>query len=352
MENAVIRKYIKGDSTGISEFMKRCFLKNNRFEVRSHEPEYYKWKYETNPYAEPVAWVAESNKHIVGLMSAVPRMLWIHGREVLVAESGDTFVDPDYRGGNLFFKLAQKVYSDCDKRGFNFICGIPNPVSYPVITEILMYKPLFMCKSLVRPLNFDTVIQKKMRINTASKLLGTGLKKFYNTIWSINKDDSVFIKQAENADNAFNQLWEKNSLFLNYGFVKDSKYIKWRFFDNPDEYKVFILKDQGKNSGWISLKFSKVMGLTFAQIVDYLLPKNKKKEFIVSIINYCAERGADFAEIWAVYDSILYSELRKTGFIPRKKEFRFVMKENTMKLTPEIFNKNLWIYNQADSDNI
>ncbi|MCD6115432.1 GNAT family N-acetyltransferase [bacterium] len=352
MDRAVIRRYKKGDSTGISEFMKRCFLENNRIVVRSHEPEYYKWKYETNPYREPVAWVAESKNRIVGLMSAIPRMLWINGREVLVAESGDTFVDPDFRGGNIFLRLAQKVYSDCNERGFNFICGIPNPVSYPVITKIFMYKPLFICKSLVRPLNFDMIIQKKIPVNAISKLLGMGIKKIYNTIWSINKDDSVFIKQAENADSVFDQLWEKNSMFLNYGFVKDSKYLKWRFFDNPDEYKIFNLSEHGETIGWISLKFSTVVGFTFAQIVDYLLPKEKHKVYIRSIINFCADTGVDFAEIWAVYDSMLYSELRKTGFMSRKKEFRFVMKENKMELMPEMLNKNLWIYNQADSDNI
>lgn len=53
------------------------------------------------------------------------------GKEILVAQSGDTMTHPDHRGKGLFITLAKMTYDLAKQLGVEFIFGFPNDNSYP-----------------------------------------------------------------------------------------------------------------------------------------------------------------------------------------------------------------------------
>ena len=156
-----IRPYQNGDAEGISAFMKRCFLQNTQNEVRSHEADYYAWKYSPNHFGKPAVQVVEDNQKIVGLFSVVPKPLTVGDKVIIVGETGDAYIDPTFQGKGLFFKMVAKAFSEIKKQGITSFYTTANDVALKIWTGLCRYEKLFVYRSLVRPLNLKNILQKK-----------------------------------------------------------------------------------------------------------------------------------------------------------------------------------------------
>ena len=119
-----IREYKSSDAKGISKFMKRCFLQDVTTEVRSHDAEYYAWKYGKSPWGENVSLVAEDKGNIVGLFCIMPKKIKIGDDTLLIGETGDAYTDPEYQGKGILFKMISLAFNEMKKQnitsfGFN-----------------------------------------------------------------------------------------------------------------------------------------------------------------------------------------------------------------------------------------
>jgi len=355
MKKAHIRAYRPGDSKAVSTFMTESFVRHLPYEVRSHSPAYYAWKYENNPYADPVVWVAEHSGEIAGLMCVIPRMAFINGGNVLAGEVGDTFIRPDCRGSNLFMRMSGQVYKECAARQLGFIYGLPNAVSFPVYVNIFNYRVLFECKSCVRPLRFGTILQKHLFDAPSADFLGRCTQKIFNSFFRIKHDSRISIEQADRCGSVYDAVWDRLKTDITYGFRKDRTYVQWRFIDNPDEYTLLILRKNAVPYGWVCIKLSSVREVTFAQIVDYLLPCGDIERFrksIGAVLGFCRDLHADAAEMLIPSHASVYKPARKAGFIPRKKEYRCIARPTGWSLPGDMQNSALWRFTKADTDNV
>ncbi|MBN1779931.1 GNAT family N-acetyltransferase [bacterium] len=352
-----IRRYNDADAGRISEFMHRCFVRNAAFEIRAHSPEYYAWKYSENPWGRPVVWIAEEEDRIAGLMAVVPKSMRIDGRTLLVGESGDTFMDPDAKGKNVFLEMASRVFDDCRHEGFQLIYGTPNPVSYDVVTKLFGYTELFGYRSLIRPLRFEPLIRSRVRSRIISKLVSWPVGMFHqNAYWPRIKHSAYSIEPVEKPDQRLDQIWERLSGTVRCSLVKDRTYVQWRFFDSPESFRVNLIKKGDEAVGYTALKLTPLPGLVCGHIADLTLAAEEKGTpgLWNCLLSELKKLKADFVNTWMLPDHAQTDSMKRFGFITRKKPFWIVMRDmhQTVNGNPAVREPESWMFSQADTDNI
>ncbi len=148
-----------------------------------------------------------------------PMVITFQGKEVLVAQSGDTITHPEHQGKGLFTKLANLTYDLAIKEGIRFIWGLPNKNSYPGFIKRLNWKDLGQLKRIslkVKTLPLAKVI-KKLDINTLSSL-------YYSTCKFVFRHKEGYFSRKTSFDSV--------------EVVKDEKFFTYkRYFNNKILYK-------------------------------------------------------------------------------------------------------------------
>lgn len=354
----LIRSYTAEDSSKISQFMKQNFVKDIPFRARSSDAEYYRWKYGENCAGKPIVRVAEENGEIVGLMCAVPRLLWVNEKVYFGAESGDTFIHPDYRGKHLFLDIAREVFQACQEAGMAFICGVPNPASFPVMTGIFDYKVLFEYRSMVRPLRFTSIIRKKIRSRVLSAIVGTPVSLAFGLLFSVPFcRGRITFERLTALDDRMDAIWEKNKKGYTFSFVKNRAYLDWRFMKNPEAFDVYVVHERQEPVGYVVIKMTNMLGFRFALIADLLLPQGNRRLLIRCLRGLeimCRRQAADFLAHWAMLESRTYAILKRMGFFVRKKKFWYILRdeEGVLSRLGDLSDRRRWTFSQADSDNV
>lgn len=90
-------------------------------------------KYETNGFGKSyIGYIAHhANKDIAAYYGVFPIKMNYEGKEILVAQSGDTMTHPEHQKRGLFIELATKTYQLSREEGISFIFGFPNENSFP-----------------------------------------------------------------------------------------------------------------------------------------------------------------------------------------------------------------------------
>jgi hypothetical protein len=102
------------------------------FKLRVNK-DFFKRKFNTNKFGlEDVGFLALSSENKPAAYYGVfPCVMNYNGKDILVAQSGDTMTHTQHRGKGLFIKLAQKTYEFAKENGVRFVFGFPNQNSYP-----------------------------------------------------------------------------------------------------------------------------------------------------------------------------------------------------------------------------
>ena len=353
-----IRHYKPSDSTKLSEFMKHYFLEDQAFSARSHEPDYYVWKYGMNYCGKSIVWIAEDNSQIVGIFGVVPRFMWIDGNEYLSGERVDAFIRPDYHGKGLFKQLVARVFADCDKAGIVFLFGSPNKNTCPIWVKKYDFRIIFEYRSLVRPLHFNSIVFHRIPNKIVSVLIGTPLSVIYGLLFRGGfRNGSITLEKITRPDGRLDEVWEENRNRYVFSLVKTRDYLNYRYMANPEGYDFYLVKKSRRLIGYVVIKLNEIKGLTFAHIVDLAIPPDSHKDFdhtIYCIVQLMQRRKVDFISSWAIPKSPVFRMYRKYGFVPRRKKFWFVMKscKDGIPLPNSIDDVNLWVFSQGDTDNI
>lgn len=350
-----IRDYKESDCSEVSKLMKDYFLQNLEFEARSHEPDYYKWKYGKNPAGGAVVRIAEDDSKIIGYFGVILKRAWVNGSNVLAGEMVDAYLAPEYQGKGVFLKLVKEVFEECHRKGVNILVGSPNEVAKPIWLKRYKFKMAFNFRSLVMPLNFSSIINKVIKIKAISTLIGFPISLLSRIVYGGKSKYEII--QVSDFDDRTNQIWEKNKHAYSIALVKDSEYLSWRYSENPEEYEYYLVMDQGELQGLFVLKIQTLKDMTFAHIVDVLMPSNEGKVMrglLSSISKTLRGRKVDFVSSWAQVGSQWYQSLVRKGFFSRKKHFYFVIRSENEKveLPVEIENMNIWNFAQGDTDGI
>ena len=256
---------------------------------------------------------------IVGAYTAVPGRYEFFGKEQIFSLSVDTMIDPKFRGGGHFVKMANLVHQGLINDGIPFIFGFPNEHFYPAQKRLLKYKDIGELDYYVLPLNVGSVVRKLKPFNSLSR----GFCRFAARLCRIPKNSDAKYDIAKIIDEQF----ERHRYDKSYERIElagGGKCI----------YKIY--EEEG---GIRALYIIDVVPLAPASLTKAVKQICRMMFNAVDIIIYIGKLPSRPAVLWKVPDSKKPRKIRMTGKI----------------LIPEaiddsVFNIDNWRVNISDFD--
>lgn len=290
-----MRDYREGDEEGILGLRQRVFGDLDPVRLM---PETWRWQFCENPAGEPLIALAEDQGRIVGQYAVIPTRFRVQGREVSLALSCDTMIDPAYQRRGLFTALARRVYGRMESDGrMEAVWGFPNEASLPGFTRRLDWRLVTVFPLRVAPLR-------------PLALLGSvfGLKKArrggFPPVTGPAPPVSAAVAGLEVAsvgrfDEAFDDLWKRQRGLAPVIQVRDAAYLNWRYAGVPAfGYRVFAVRSSGRLLGYMVIRCMSLMG-HFVGVLTDIFPFPVRDPLTTKCLfrfaqDYCRDQGAEF----------------------------------------------------------
>jgi len=209
-------------------------------------PERVKWLSHGNPAGKTI-WILsilkEKNK-LIGLVSLLPKEIFLNGKKYLGAIMGDLIVHRDYRVFGPTLSLLKEAAKSISVDNFDFIYTIPNSDAIKIIQRA-GFKNIININTFVRPVIAEYYLNKHLPIFFAkiiSILIESFLFIFTKHTYSLPKG---IIDENAVIDESFDRLWEKNkNLLINIVSGRSVEQLRWRYNKNPlCNFKIITYKE-------------------------------------------------------------------------------------------------------------
>lgn len=290
-ENFLIRRYDSArDEQKVLELWKTVFFNEMPFDL-------WHWKYIGNPYETAII-ICENEKGLPAVLyGGIPFKSNYCGREIKMIHLSDIMSHPDYRGSGLFIHTANTyfdIFGKTDDDTFAMY-GFPGKYHFDIGAKYLKYSPI-----------------------------GAGSNYFSGSTVQLAKENNLTMGQithVKNPDTCFDRIWQGLSRNYPFSVIRDSAYMKWRFFNHPqNNYEVWCFKSDLKADygGYmvIHIKGEK------AAIVDILVPESVEifHAFMGKISEILLKKGVQKLETWVPGDHFLTEMLLNTSGFKNEKE--------------------------------
>ncbi len=296
-ENFLIRTYnSERDEQKVLDLWKTVFLKDMPFNL-------WHWKYIDNPYETAII-ICENEKGMpVVLYGGIPFKSNYCGREIKMIHLSDIMSHPNYRGSGLFIHTANYYFEVFGNMDDTFVMyGFPGKYHFDIGEKYLKYSR----------------IGKGAYFFEESTAKIAGKKKYA---------DGEIVR-IQSYDACFDSIWRNCSQDYPLAIIRDSSYVKWRFFDHPkNHYEIWCFKDGHENigNGYANDGYKGYAAIQIkdekAIIVDIMVPKSKigLHNFMIKMAGMLLERGINGLATWAPGDHFFVDLLIGIGF-KRKQE--------------------------------
>jgi hypothetical protein len=313
-----IRLYREGDEEGIRRLFALCFGK----EMSS---EHWFWKYKTGPWGSSGAVVLD-NGQIVAHYGGLGMRFYSKGRIYKAFEPCDVMTHPKYRA-RLFARRGAMVRAGevfYEKTEMDFAFGFPSERHAILGTKQLGYTE-----------HGFVAVMKKGRGGFRSRISPLGRFKL--------EEGWDFIKPGD-----IDSIWEESKDTYGLSIVKDSRYIFWRYRDNPSKrYAPLALRRiMGKRPSAYAV--TSVDGGVLS--INDFFAKEKRiiKPLISSIENLALKKGIDKIQLWVNPAEEVFSLLKASGY-EQDKGIPYIFKIVNTELTPSFLFKS-YCYRPGDYD--
>lgn len=362
MDSVILRRYKKGDETGIID------LRNQIFDSSRHtDLSKWQWEYLNTPQGISKIFLYEDNDKIIGHYGLIPILLKYKDKSILSGKSEDAMIHKRYRVyGNRFTKLVTKGNEFSHDEGVDLIWGFPNKAAFmPHIKG--GFSHIGDTFNLIKILNIRIILEKFIPLYIKNRYISQIIIYFFSLSFSIlniffnlkrlKRAKNVTIKSVAKFDERINKLWERANSEYGITIVRSCDYLNWRFVENPNtKSKIFIAEKENEILGYIILGLykSKKHQIKIGFISDVFFDKREKdalNDLLNSAIDYFEEEGVAYIAVSMAkdgYDNKSFLTLfRKKGFFfkNRKLTSSFILKANSRKVDTEYVNniKNWYI---------
>jgi hypothetical protein len=275
MVDWISRLYQKGDEGAIQELYENVFNVPMSLEL-------WRWRYLDNPTRQTAILLAVSGKAgaLAGQYALCPVRMKVDNQEIVGALSLDTMVHPDFRGQNMFTKMADDLYQRIAATGMSLIYGFPNSQSHRGFTKYLGWKDLVTTLPVyVRPLMFPILLKKVLRSNVLSNLAGFLTGVGYKLMMSLRsaRYRCYTVKIQTRFDERFNKLWEQACGIASILVRRDCNFLNWRYSEKPQSnYTILVIENGDTLLGYCILRVQELAGLQVGFIADLLVHPEEK----------------------------------------------------------------------------
>ncbi len=286
MGDLIPRAYKPGDEREILRLYQLAF-------GRDLDLSYWNWRFRDNPEGKLQIELMFDGNSIAGHYAVSPVRMVCDGKPALTALSNYTMTHPDYGRKGIFTILAERLYDRIVTEGGEFVWGFPNKNSY---------------HGFFHRLNWSWVKD----ISTLMVKAG----EFKSPPWKSRLEAG----EVNSFGPEFDVLWmEQRDQYANlfrYFAARDTKYLNWRFVQNPRyPYKIFFAKEGVHYLGYSVVKFYEDEDQVFGDIVDIFCTFDKDVfQFLIGTsVEYLSQKAAKIC-CWMNEGCVFYGYLRDMGF--------------------------------------
>jgi len=279
-------------------------------------PARFEWMNQGNP-AGPALWYFTFNRKtddLAGMISVMPREIFLKGQTLKAGILGDFMVDEKYRVLGPTLDLPKAALSDGSKFGFQFFYTIPNHASAQIIKRI-GFRKLAVLGNFVKILRTKSYLEKHLTRGLApfaAHLLDFGLRLVSKESYLSARD---FCFEESVVEESFDRLWERVAKSASAPIGDHcSAYVRWKYLDNPAHpcrILAYSKGCKGELSGY--LVFTLRQGAM--EILDLIsLEKAVREQLLKKAIQIGHEEGCRAIYFTVSSHVAQTSEMRKFSF--------------------------------------
>lgn len=331
---------------------------------RSTDEHYYDWKIYQNPYIKGEIYLEIRDGIIVGSSTITPKRISIVGHKSFAAELGDSFTLPRYQRQGINSRALAYCTDYGLSHGINIIYGTPNEANYRLLIKQgyipcsyvsfarmeKSLRPFSSLRAAVRALIFG---HRKSTLQLL-KLMAAAELRYRRATHSRHGCDSGDI-QIETLDNIPEDINDGFWGRPRYGFfnIRDSSYLRWRFFHNPNNYLFLAAHKYYSWSGYLVAKTSKDNQAalfcdfaTFNDALDIFAKLIRRSEQLL------AEMGIKRIALSCVKNSPYYQSLLDSGYFDMgsRSNQPILVYSKTAEGKRILENRSKWHFTLADTD--
>lgn len=221
-----VRRYRPDDRDGLLELDREVWN-------REHSPEWFEWKYGSNPYVDHVpVFVVEHDGEIVGARPFMGFRMRAGDETVVALQPSDTMVHPDHRRKGLFTRMTERSIEFYEDREPAFFFNFPNAQSRPGYLK-LGWQHVGPRATYYRVQNPGTFLESRVR-DPFDRLLGRAavpVVRGYNSIRQFfgPSGDGFTVRREHGVDaTRLAELYE-HDVPPQLHALRDQTFYRWRF---------------------------------------------------------------------------------------------------------------------------
>jgi GNAT superfamily N-acetyltransferase len=301
-----------------------------RVERDKLDPRFWRWQIRENP--DGVAWIhlAEEWGKIVGHLADLPKRFSVQGEVVLGTLTHDMMVHPDYRRRGISVATARYGIDKVKKENGLFM------TAYSVREESLNslikagWRVVVKLPVLVFPIRFQGIVNRYLRFQPASLLIGAVVRFFYFLLFGWRrkrKRKGVAIERVYDLDEQFDRFWGKATSLYPIMGNRSRSYLTWRYLRHPTRnYCIYRALQNGEMKGYIVLRKVELLEFNSAVIVDLLaLDEASFSELVEKGVEHSRREGVDLLGFMVPRPHPYYRSLKSGGFLPSLKTFHLLV---------------------------
>jgi len=352
-----VRLYRDGDEEGIVNLLSSQLAPDARVKIspRSNaiSMSSWIWNFKNNPYGFLIA-VSERKEQIVGYLGLFCFNMKIGDRIIKGSQGSRLYVHPDFRRQGMFLEIGKTLLTAAGEKGIPFSIAIdPNEPAYH---GHLQYGWFDACRFPVMTTYFDISNTLKKRNTLLSSLFSRAINYHYSRKrkGKIPSED-LNIKKIGRFDKRIDDFWNRVANDHRMMIVKDSTYLNWRYFDNPNvAYETFIAEKQGRIEGYLVTNKLQDETANVGWIIDAL---SSSRSVFLTLIHHAVEHLKDYSvdsiKCLIAKNKYEYKWMQNSGFTsyPRPK-ITVIARINSPEISLESYNEASkdWYMTYGDSD--
>jgi len=204
---------------------------------------FYGWKYLASPTGLRISHAAFDGPRMVGFVGVMARSLLLDGKQHLISEAADAFVEQSYRPAGVYRAILTELFRAGLEEGVSFNVGRPNRRAIPGalkegyhhLRPLEMYTRPLASGYLLARLTDNPLARRVLQL-PASIVLGAALLPA-----RVAGLLGLRIERVERFDGRADQLWQEIGGSGTAMVVRDQAYMSWRYCDCPRSYEIFAV---------------------------------------------------------------------------------------------------------------
>jgi len=317
----IIRPYRPGDEHDLVTLFDRAF---GHAITEAH----WRWKLKGLPSPVENVWLAVHDDKPIFHYGGIPCRFHLPGGEQIAMISVDGMTAPEFRRRGVLTEVGRFVYDTWRDAGIPFTIGLPNE-QWGSRTQALGWEPLFPFQWLVRLLRPATAAARRLGL-PAPALLHPA-ERLWDRLWhrKTQPDAAVEVHRVDQADAAFDQVWQTCRPDLRISIVRDSQWVNWRYLAAPEvDYRVLLAVRAGRPVGYLAYRIKDTPRARLGFVAEVFTPLAEARgraTLLHHLVRALHAEDVDAILTLAVPQTPLFRAFRQAGFVFSRRAFTVQM---------------------------